>query len=137
MSDDANIRAIEPTDVYPATARLAAAETASRAKEWRGVGGVWDELRIDGPNDARHWAKAGEAYCEAGLLDSADDLLAKALELFPKDAWLAYFYARVARRRQDWAEFLSRAEKLWTDFPDFWCGWIEFADALAAVGRAA
>jgi len=137
LSDDANIRAIEPTDVHPAAARLAAAETASRAKEWRRAAALWDELRIEAPNDARHWAKAGEAYCEAGLLDSADDLLAKALELFPKDAWLAYFYARVARRRQDWPEFLRRAEKLWTDFPDFWCGWIEFADALAAVGRAA
>ena len=137
MSDDANIRAIEPTDVHPAAARLAAAETASRAKEWRRAAALWDELRIEAPNDARHWAKAGEAYCEAGLLNSADDLLAKALELFPKDAWLAYFYARVARRRQDWPEFLRRAEKLWTDFPDFWCGWIEFADALAAVGRAA
>src|ERR1041385_2864530 len=29
------------------------------------------------------------------------------------------------------------AEKLWTDFPDFWCGWIEFADALSAAGRTA
>src|SRR6476469_2542755 len=83
--------AIEPADVYTAAARLAAAETASRAKEWRRAAALWDELRIAAPNDARHWAKAGEAYCEAGLLDSADDLLAKALELFPKDAWLAYF----------------------------------------------
>ncbi len=137
MSDDANIRAIEPTDVHPATARLAAAETASGAKEWRRAAALWDELRIEAPNDARHWAKAGEAYCEAGLLDSADDLLSKALELFPRDSWLAYFYARVARRRQDWPDFLRRAEKLWTDFPDFWCGWIEFADALSAAGRTA
>ena len=129
--------AIEPADAYTAAARVAAAETASRAKEWRRAAALWDALRIEAPSDARHWAKAAEAYCEAGLLDSADQLLVKALGLFPGDAWLAFFYLRVARRRQDWAEFLGRAEKLWTDFPDFWRGWIEFADALSVAGRKA
>jgi FkbH-like protein len=121
----------------PPAGRVNAAEDASRAKEWRRAAALWDELRLEAPIDARHWAKAAEAYCEAGLLDSADELLAKALGLFPGDAWLAYFYSRVARRRQDWPEFLGRAEKLWTDFPDFWRGWIEFADALSVAGRKA
>src|SRR6266576_7181855 len=42
---------------------------------------------------------------------------------------------RVARRRADWPEMLRRCESLRRNFPNFWPGWIESADALAALGR--
>jgi len=119
----------------PPAGRVNAAEEASKAKDWPRAAELWDELRREFPRHSRYWGKAGEAYCEVGLLDRAEQLLAEALTLFPKDPWVPYSYATVARRRKDWPAYLSRAEKLRADFPDLSLGWAEVADALSALGR--
>jgi len=119
----------------PPAGRVNAPEEASKAKDWPRAAELWDELRREFPRHSRYWGKAGEAYCEVGLLDRAEQLLAEALTLFPKDPWVPYSYATVARRRKDWPAYLSRAEKLRADFPDLSLGWAEVADALSALGR--
>src|ERR1700730_10181513 len=116
-------------------ARATAAEAASDAKQWRGAAELWDALRTDFPHQARCWLKAGEALCEARLLDEAERVLAEAVILFPDDQWIGYQHLIVARRRGDWAEALRRAESLRAAWPNFWPAWVESADALAALGR--
>ena len=115
--------------------RLNVANAASEAKEWQHAATLWEALRAASPHDSRCWLKAGEAWCEARELDSADRVLQEAVSRFPDDHWIAHCHAVVARRRADWPEMLRRAERLRQDFPDFWPGWIETADALAGLGR--
>src|SRR5438045_2392236 len=119
----------------PPAGRVNAAEEASKAKDWPRAAELWEELRHEFPGHSRYWGKAGEACCEAGLIDAAEQLLAEALTLFPNDPWVRYFYATVSRRRKDWPAYLSRAERLRDDFPDLPLGWAEVADALSALGR--
>ena len=119
----------------PPAGRVNAAEEASKAKDWPRAAELWEELRHEFPGHSRYWGKAGEACCEAGLIDAAEQLLAEALTLFPNDPWVRYFYATVARRRKDWPAYLSRAERLRDDFPDLPLGSAEVADALSALGR--
>jgi predicted Zn-dependent protease len=75
-------------------ARATAAEAASDAKQWRRAAELWDALRADFPHQARCWLKAGEALCEARLLDDAECVLAKAVILFPDDQWTGYQHDR-------------------------------------------
>ena len=96
----------------PPAGRVNAAEDASKAKDWPRAAELWEGLRREFPRHSRYWGKAGEACCEAGLVDRAEQLLAEALTLFPTDPWVPYFYAMVARRRKDWPAYLSRAERL-------------------------
>ena len=79
-------------DQLPAE-RVNAAEEASKAKDWPRAAELWEELRHEFPGHSRYWGKAGEACCEAGLIDRAEQLLGEALTLFPKDPWVPYFYA--------------------------------------------
>jgi FkbH-like protein len=116
-------------------ARATAAEAASDAKQWQRAAELWDALRADFPHQARCWLKAGEALCEARLLDDAERVLAEAVILFPDDQWTGYQHMIVARRRSDWAEALRRAENLRAAWPNFWPAWVESADALAALGH--
>ena len=125
----------EPDGDQPPAGRVNAAEEASKAKDWPRAAELWEELRHEFPGHSRYWGKAGEACCEAGLIDAAEQLLAEALTLFPNDPWVRYFYATVARRRKDWPAYLSRAERLRDDFPDLPLGSAEVADALSALGR--
>src|SRR5689334_2306600 len=118
-------------------ARLEAATAASHQQNWQVAAELWDALRTDFPQDAYSWREAGKAYYEAGIFDMAERILGEAVALFPNDQWTAHCYALVARRRADWPEMLRRAERLRQDFPDFWPGWIETADALAGLGRQA
>jgi predicted Zn-dependent protease len=118
-------------------ARVAAADAASNAKDWRQAAALWDGLRTDFPEDPRYWHKAGEAYCEAGTLDQADRALGEAIARFPDDEWAAYWSIVVARRRADWSEALRRAEKMGRAFPGSWRPMVEAAEALAGLGRAA
>ena len=115
--------------------RLNVANAASEAKEWQRAATLWEALRAASPHDSRCWLKTGEAWCEAREFDSADRVLQEAVSRFPDDHWIAHCHAVVARRRADWPEMLRRAERLRQDFPDFWPGWIETADALAGLGR--
>jgi hypothetical protein len=85
-------------------ARATAAEAASDARQWRRAAELWDALRTDFPHQARCWLKAGEAFCEARLLDEAERVLAEAVILFADDQWTGYQHTIVARRRGDWAE---------------------------------
>jgi tetratricopeptide (TPR) repeat protein len=117
--------------------RLAAAAEASDAREWPRAAELWDACRTDFPQDARCWHKTGEAYCHAGTLDRADQILSEALALFPDDEWAAYWSIIVARRQGDWAEALRRAEKMGRSFPHSWRPMVEAADALAALQRQA
>jgi FkbH-like protein len=116
-------------------ARVTAAEAASDAKQWQRAAELWDALRTDFSHQARCWLKAGEAFCEARLLDDAERVLAEAVALFPDDRWIGYQHLIVARRRADRAEALRRAETLRAAWPNFWPAWVESADALAALGR--
>jgi len=118
-------------------ARVAAATAASHEQNWQLAAELWDALRTDFPQDAYSWREAGKAYYEAGIFDIAERILGDAVALFPNDQWTAHCHALVARRRADWPEMLRRAERLRQDFPDFWPGWIETADALAGLGRHA
>src|SRR3984893_1278080 len=105
-------------------ARAAAAEAASDAKQWQRAAELWDALRTDFPHQARCWLKAGEALCEARLVDEAELGLAEAVARFPDDQWTGYQHMIVARRRSDWAEALRRAEKLRAAWPNFWPAWV-------------
>src|SRR6266446_2348756 len=118
-------------------ARVAAADAASNAKDWRQAAALWNGLRTDFPEDPRYWHKAGEAYCEAGMFDQADRALGEAITRFPDDEWAAYWSIVVARRRADWSEALRRAEKMGRAFPGSWRPMVEAAEALAGLGRAA
>jgi len=115
--------------------RLNAANAASDAREWQRAAELWEGLRAASPHDSRYWLKAGEASYEAGEFDAAELVLQEAVNRFPDDHWIAYRHVLVARRRADWPEMLRRCESLRRNFPNFWPGWIESADALAALGR--
>src|SRR5260370_40441136 len=109
------------TDVSSAKAmRLAEAHAASDAKEWGRAAELWDACRTDFPQDARCWHKSGEAFCHAGMLDRADQILVEALPLFPDDEWAAYWSIVVARRKADWSEALRRAQKMGQACPGSW-----------------
>lgn len=126
-----------PADAEPLSARLAAAESATAAKDWRHAAELWDALRATKPEEPRYWLKAGEACHEAGLFERADEILGEAIRRFPDDRWLGYHHVAAAHRRGAWGETLNRAERLRGAFPDFWPAWVESADALAALGHRA
>src|SRR5258707_15696632 len=90
-------------------ARVTAAEAASDAKQWQRAAELWDALRTDFSHQARCWLKAGEAFCEARLLDDAERVLAEAVALFPDDRWIGLQHLIVARRRPERAGGLRRA----------------------------
>jgi tetratricopeptide (TPR) repeat protein len=116
------------------TARRAA-DAATDAKDWVRAAELWDALRADLPHDPHRWFKAGEAYCEAGMLVDAERILSEAVVLFPDHLWIAHRHMVLPRRNSDWTEALQRAEKLREAAPHFWPAWVESADALAALGH--
>src|SRR5256884_9908175 len=101
----------------PPAGRVNAAEEASKAKDWPRAAELWAELRREFPGHSRYWGKAGEACCEAGLIEASEQLPAEALTLFPNDPRVGYFYASVARSRKAWPAHLSRAESCLCDVP--------------------
>jgi tRNA (mo5U34)-methyltransferase len=136
LSDMDSVRGVtEPILGENFPARLARAEAASDAKEWRRAAELWDELRADFPHDPQCWYRAGRAYCELGMLDQAERILDEAIALFPDNERAAYWHVIVARRRADWSEALKRAEKMRQAFPASWSPWIEAADALRGLGH--
>jgi predicted Zn-dependent protease len=116
-------------------AALDEAHAASAARDWPHAAALWDELREQRPGDPHCWFRAGEAYSEAGMLDTAEYILAEAVERFPEHRWIAYCHTRVSGRSGDWLEALKRAEKLRQAAPDFWQAWVEEGEALVRLGR--
>ena len=67
----------------PTSARVDAATAASQAKDWQRAAALWDELRVEFPEDALYWLKAGEAFSEARVLETAERILMEAVSRFP------------------------------------------------------
>src|SRR5260370_29129961 len=106
-----NLAASPPYTTSPQSmgSKLAAANAASDAQDWRRAVELWEALRADFPQDARCWHKTGEAYCEARMFEQADRILGEAVGLFPEDEWTAYLHIVVARHRAVWPEGLRAA----------------------------
>ena len=117
--------------------RIEEADKASNSRRWREAAELWDALRVDFPDEPLFWSKAGEAYCEALLLDRADEILREGGRLFPDDMWLAHQYAIVAQRQEDWAEALLRAEEFRRRFASQSLGFLLQGEALFRLGRVA
>jgi len=134
---DIATRSIQPDHDQSRSARVAAAEAASGAQKWEQAGELWEQLRAEFPTEAHYWSKTGEAYSEARMFEQSELILGEAASRFPDDRWIGYQRVIVARRRADWDEALRRAETLRAAWPQFWPAWVESANALAGLGRAA
>ena len=113
-----------------ASTKVEAANAASRDKNWSQAAQLWDELRIEQPQNSHYWLKTAEAYCEARLLREAERILVEAIARFPDHRWIAHCYTTAARYAGDWTKTLSRAETLRQTAPDFWPTWLASAEAL-------
>ena len=116
-------------------ARLAIATSASDAQEFQRAAEQWDALRADFPNEPLYWCKAGEAYCEAGMIERADEIIEEAVIAFPEDLWIAHRRTVVAQRKTDWAEALRRADNVWKRFPDHPIGYVLRGEVLRDLGQ--
>ena len=116
-------------------ARQEAAVLASDARQFPRAAEQWNALRIDFPDEALYWRKAGEAYCEMGMFDRADEIVEAALAAFPEDLWIAHRHTVVAQRRADWVEALRRADSVWQRFPDHAIGYVLRGEVLREMGR--
>ena len=65
-------------------AREQVATAASDAKDWGRAAAVWNALREEFPEEPRYWLRAGEAFCEARMIEPAERLLDEAVRLFPQ-----------------------------------------------------
>jgi tetratricopeptide (TPR) repeat protein/2-polyprenyl-3-methyl-5-hydroxy-6-metoxy-1,4-benzoquinol methylase len=77
----------------------------------------------------------GHALIAAGEIERADTILARALEAFPDDLWVAVQFARAAALRQDWIEACRRWEIVRSRHPDNPFGWEQTGETLKALGK--
>jgi len=77
----------------------------------------------------------GEALANLGEFDRAEALFREVMERFPAYDWAASHYAYIASRRYDWAEAVSRFEKVKARFPDHEFAYFALAEALRASNR--
>jgi tetratricopeptide (TPR) repeat protein len=111
------------------------ARIAHRSANWPEALRRWQDVATRFPENADAAAGVGTALQMEGLLDQADTWLADACERFPNGQGVAVEYARVAHRKSDWNEALSRWQSVMARFPQGADSYAGAAVALERLGR--
>ncbi len=80
------------------------AQVAAERQDWTEAVRRWQEALLLFPKATVFWVMAATAYREAGMLELADQLLAKAIALEPDRVDLHVQHALTAERAGDWAK---------------------------------
>src|SRR5277367_726248 len=98
--------------------------------------GSWTALAGSLPDDPDAHLRALAELVEQGQLDVADAGYRAGLARFPPNVVMASRYARVAERRGDWAEAVSRWQSVRARFPNNRLAQQALAASLVRAGDA-
>ena len=93
------------------------AESARRRGDLIGAIGRWRRVRKDFPDAVEGFLEGAKCLIQAERLDKADALFRKAIRRFPDMQGLAFRWAALAERRQDWPQALARWQGAAERFP--------------------
>jgi len=97
--------AAQPEDVELAANH---AEVAATRQDWIEAARRWQKLLRNFPNVPALWTMASIAYREAGLYESAEKILARAIAAEPQRVDLRVHHATLAEKQEDWPAALTR-----------------------------
>jgi tetratricopeptide (TPR) repeat protein len=117
---EAEALAADAVAVFPSDASLAAAfaNRAEDRQDWPESVRRFQRIVELWPDQSVAHAGLGRALSLSGRYDEAENILAAALERFPRDPGLAIEYAMTANRRSDWSAAVTRWSAAQRHFPE-------------------
>lgn len=111
------------------------ARVAQERGEWAEAARRWELVEAAQPDLADGYLGHAAALAEAGRIDEADALLAKAMLRFPANPDVLMEHARTALSRKDWQQALGRWEAVRAHFPERIADYAQMGVALRELGR--
>lgn len=111
-------------------------EVGARSNQRQEIGILHSGNPVQCASNAQGLLRASEQLVRERRLDEADDLLRSGVESYPRDPWIARYYAFVAHWRGDRECALERFVAVRDRFPTFGVGRADVVVALLALGRA-